>query len=64
MPAQAGSLKTNFNRARGRQRTRLAWDEEILGAAPRRATILVPPDSSRAEQPAYTRRTGERYLVG
>jgi len=22
------------------------------------------PDSSRAEQPAYIRRTGERYLVG
>jgi hypothetical protein len=107
----------NFNRARGRQRTRLAWDEETLGAAPRRATISAPvaeqirgirllngttqvqllpgvafpddvkvacppvkrivvvrvhvgepfsssPDSSRAEQPAYIRRTGERYLVG
>src|SRR5206468_1517752 len=34
--------KLNFNRARGRQRTRLAWDEEKLGAAPRRATISAP----------------------
>ncbi len=64
MPAQAASVRTSFNRARGRQRTRLAWDEEILGAAPRRATILIPPDSSRVELPAYIRRTGERYLVG
>ena len=42
MPAQAAiSHDTTCPRAR-ETATRLAWDEETLGAAPRRATISAP----------------------
>ena len=117
MPTQAANFSINIQSRARETATRLAWDEEILGATPRRATISAPvaeqirgirllngttqvqflpgaafpddvkvacppvkrivvvrvhvgeplsssPDSSRAEQPAYIRRTGERYLVG
>ena len=55
MPAQAAILHdTIVTRAR-KTAIRLAWDEETLGAAPRRATISAPV----AEQT-----TGIRLLNG
>ena len=53
----------------------VSFPDDVKGACPAVNRIVVvrvhvgelfssSPDSSRAEQPAYIRRTGERYLVG
>ena len=56
MPAQAANFNNDTIVTRARKTAiRLAWDEETLGAAPRRATISAPV----AEQT-----TGIRLLNG
>ena len=42
MPTQAANFSINIQSRARETATRLAWDEEILGAALRRATISAP----------------------